>query len=166
MQGSDRSLAGLLVADGPAPDRAEKMALYGWLVGAWTMDAVVHMDDGGRHTGQGEIRFAWALQGRAIVDVWVLPGVFYGTTLRVYDPGIDAWHIIWSDPVRQYYARQIGRAQGADIVQLGKTDAGDAIRWRFTDITPDSFRWLGERSLDDGNTWQLQAEFLARRTST
>ena len=90
MQGSDLSLAGLLLADGPAPDRTDKMALYGWLVGAWTMDAIVHMDDGSRHSGSGEIRFAWALQGRAIVDVWVLPDVFYGTTLRVYDPGIDA----------------------------------------------------------------------------
>ena len=25
-----------LLASGPAPDRAEKMSLYGWLVGAWT----------------------------------------------------------------------------------------------------------------------------------
>ena len=24
--------------------------------------------------------------------------------------------------------------------------------------------WLGERSLDDGATWQLQAEFFARRS--
>ena len=32
----------------------------------------------------------------------------------------------------------------------------------FTDITPDSFCWLGERSLDEGATWQLQARFLAR----
>jgi hypothetical protein len=95
--------------------------------------------------------------------VWVLPGVFYGTTLRVYDPGLDAWHILWSDPLRQYYTRQIGRAQGADIVQVGKTDTGDAVRWSFTDITPDSFRWLGERSLDGEATWHLQAEFRARR---
>ena len=163
MHGSNPSLAELLLADGPAPDRADKMGLYGWLVGAWTMDAVVHIDDGGKHTGRGEIRFGWALDGRAILDVWVLPGVFYGSTLRIYDPGIDAWHIIWSDPQRQYYTRQIGRAQGADIVQVGRTDTGEKVRWSFTDITANSFRWLGERSLDDGNTWQLQAEFLARR---
>ena len=81
------------------------------------------------------------LEGRAIQDVWILPGVFYGTTLRVYDPGIDAWHILWSDPVRQFYTRQIGRARGSDIVQLGKNDAGEAVRWSFTEITPDSFRW-------------------------
>jgi hypothetical protein len=163
MTRSDSSFVELLLADGPASDRADKMSLYGWLIGAWEMDATVHMDDGQKHTGRGEIRFAWALEGRAIQDVWVLPGVFYGTTLRIYDPGIDAWHIIWSDPLRQYYTRQIGRAQGADIVQVGKTDTGVATRWRFVDITPDSFRWLGERSLDDEASWQLQAEFLARR---
>jgi hypothetical protein len=91
--------------------------------------------------------------------------VFHGTTLRVYDPGIDAWHILWSDPLRQYYTRQIGRARGKDIVQDGTDDAGAAVRWSFTEITPDSFRWLGERSLDGGATWQLQAEFRARRVA-
>jgi hypothetical protein len=157
------SFVDLLLSDGPAADRADKMALYGWLIGAWEMDAVVHADDGQRHTGRGQIRFAWALEGRAIQDVWILPGIFYGTTLRIYDPALDAWHIIWSDPVRQYYARQIGRAQGADIVQMGKTDTGVPTRWSFTDITRDSFRWLGERSLDGEASCQLQAEFLARR---
>jgi len=159
------SLTELLLADGPAPDRADKMGLYGWLIGSWEMDTLTISDDGQRHTGFGRIRFAWALEGRAIQDVWILPGVFYGTTLRVYDPGIDAWHILWSDPVRQYYTRQIGRARGADIVQLGKTDAGVPVRWSFTDITPNSFRWLGERSLDGEATWHVQAEFRARRVA-
>jgi hypothetical protein len=152
-----------LHAEGPAADRAGKMQLYGWLIGNWEMDATVHADDGTTHKGQGQIHFAWVLEGRAIQDVWILPGVFYGSTLRVYDRGLDAWHILWSDPVRQYYTRQLGRARGRDIVQEGRNDAGDQIRWSFTDITANSFRWLGERSLDAGATWQLQAEFLARR---
>ena len=159
------SLADLLFAAGPAADRADKMKLYGWLVGAWEMDAVVHLDDGQKHTGRGQIRFGWALEGRAIQDVWILPGVFYGTTLRVYDPGLDAWHILWNDPLRQYYTRQIGRQQGADIVQIGKNDSGETLRWTFADITPDSFTWLGERSQDGGATWHLQAEFRARRVT-
>jgi hypothetical protein len=158
-----QSFSDALASDGPAADRADKMKLYGWLIGRWTMDATVHLDDGNRQQGSGEIYFGWALQGRAIQDVWILPGMFYGTTLRVYDPTLDAWHILWSDPVRQYYARQIGRAQGADIVQLGKNDAGEAVRWSFTAITPNSFRWTGERSRDEGKTWQLQAEYFARR---
>lgn len=152
-----------LHTDRPAPDRADKMGLYGWLIGNWTMDAVLYGDDGSEHRGPGEIHFSWVLEGRAIQDVWILPGIFYGTTLRIYDPGLDAWHILWSDPVRQFYTRQIGRARGNDIVQEGRNDAGAAVRWSFTETTPDSFRWLGERSPDDGATWQLQADFLASR---
>ena len=87
----------------------------------------------------------------------------YGTTLRIYDPAIDAWHIIWSDPVKQYYSRQIGRADGANIVQEGTDADGTSVRWSFTRITPDSFHWLGERSDDGGKTWRLEVEFFVRR---
>jgi hypothetical protein len=157
------SFVAALHSDRPAEDRANKMGLYGWLIGRWEMDTVVYGDDGTKHAGRGEIHFGWVLEGRAIQDVWILPGFFHGTTLRVYDPGIDAWHILWSDPLKQVYRRQIGRARGSDIVQEGEDDTGAAVRWRFTEITPDSFRWLGERSGDGGANWQLQAEFLARR---
>jgi len=154
-----------LHCDGPAPDRADKMSLYAWLIGRWDMDAVIHKDDGTKHSGRGEIHFGWVLEGRAIQDVWTLPGIFYGTTLRIYDPQIDAWHILWSDPLKQFYTRQIGRARGRDIVQEGKDDTGADVRWSFTEITPDSFRWLGERSRDGEASWQQQAEFLARRVA-
>jgi hypothetical protein len=157
------SFIAALHTDRPAADRADKMGLYSWLLGRWDMDAVVHGDDGRKHTARGEIHAGWVLEGRAIQDVWILPGFFYGTTLRIYDPGIDAWHILWSDPLKQLYRRQIGRARGNDIVQDGQDDKGAAVRWSFSEITPNSFRWRGERSPDDGATWQLQAEFVVRR---
>ena len=72
----------------------------------------------------------------------------YGTTLRVYDPRIDAWHIQWTEPVGQTYLTMVGRAQGSDIVQLGKNAAGQVIRWGFYEITRDSFLWRGEASAD------------------
>lgn len=154
-----------LRADRAAADRAERMGLYAWLIGSWDMDATVHVDDGTTHRGRGEVHAGWVLEGRAIQDVWILPGFFHGTTLRVYDPGLDAWHILWSDPLRQYYARQIGRACDGGIVQLGTNDAGEATRWSFGEITATSFRWRGERSRDEGATWQLQADFLLRRAT-
>ncbi|HZP88890.1 MAG TPA: hypothetical protein VFB54_18915 [Burkholderiales bacterium] len=157
------SLISALHANGPALDRADKLSLYGWLIGDWKMDVVVFGPDDRKYEGRGEIHFGWVLEGRAIQDVWILPGIFHGTTLRVYDPGIDAWHIVWSDPLKQYYSRQIGRAQGKDIVQIGKNDAGKTTRWSFRDIAPDAFRWLGEVSGDDGRSWALEAEFRARR---
>ena len=121
------SFINALHAEGPAPDRADKMGLYGWLIGAWEMDVLVHQPGapnaaGARAEGKGEIHFGWVLEGRAIQDVWITPpradrddpiaaaANFYGSTFRIYDPGIDAWHIFWLDPVKQFYSRMIGRA--------------------------------------------------------
>lgn len=159
------SFPAALHSEGPAPDRASKLMLYGRFVGSWTMDAVLHRDDGSRQTGRGEIHFGWVLEGRAVQDVWILPEVFYGTTLRVYDPGLDAWHIVWSDPMRQVHRRMIGRAEGADIVQDGTDEAGHPVRWSFREITPASFHWTAERSEGDGAGWRLLVEFFARRVS-
>ena len=154
---------GALHADGPAPEHAAALGLYGWLVGDWEMDAVIHRDDGSRFEGRGEIHAGWVLAGRAIQDVWILPGVFHGTTLRIFDPGRAARHISWSDPVRQVYTRQTGRAAAGGIVQEGTDDAGVPVRWSFSDITPDTFRWTGERA-PDGAGWRVQTIFHARRT--
>src|SRR5262249_53612791 len=125
MRSTDSSLARLLFSNGPASDRAEKMGLYGWLVGDWTMDAIMHAPDGGTHERRGEISFAWVLEGRAIQDVWVLPDFFYGTTLRVYDPGIDAWHILWSDPLRQ-----ILRPPDRPSTRSRHRPTGEVRRWQ------------------------------------
>src|SRR5262249_22494928 len=140
-----------------------KLGLYAFLVGDWDMDAIGYAPDGTKRTSRGEIHAGWVLEGRAIQDVWNVPLDFYGTTLRVYDPGLDAWHIIWMDGVRPLFRRQIGRAAGADIVQIGDIDGGGKSRWRFTELTPNSFHWLGERSDDGGATWKLLTEYYARR---
>jgi hypothetical protein len=163
MTASATTFFGALRSDGPAADRIDKVNLYAWLIGDWSFDATVHKNDGSTHRGHGEIHAIWALEGRAIQDVWILPGIFYGSTLRIYDPALDAWHIIWSDPLKQYYTRQIGRARSSDIVQDGKTAEGTPVRWTFTDIKPNSFRWRAERSNDGGLSWQLEAEFIVRR---
>jgi hypothetical protein len=64
-----RSFIEALASAKPAADRADKMNLYGWLIGRWTMDATVHLGDGGTHRGPGEIHFGWVLEGRAIQDM-------------------------------------------------------------------------------------------------
>ena len=170
----------VLHSAGPAPDRADKLGLYGFLIGSWETTVIAHEEGGATHTNHGEIHAGWVLEGRALQDVWMLPnraerraaavppqlpvtGDWYGTTLRVYDPGIDAWHILWSNPASQFYARQIGRARGADIVQNGRHESGALMRWSFTRIKDQSFHWLGEISTDDGASWRLQVEVLARR---
>lgn len=175
------TLAAILLADRPSADRADKLGLYGWLIGSWEADIVTHASDGARHQGQGEIHFSWALQGRAIQDVWMIPrlkdrtpvtpqmpvaGNWYGTTLRIYDPAMDAWRIFWMDPATNAFYQQIGRRKGCDIVQEGTTEQGALSRWSFTGITPRAFRWLGEASFDKGASWHLLVEVMAQRTSS
>lgn len=154
------------------------MELYGWLIGSWDLDVTEFSADGTERRRAGEWHFGWVLEGRAVQDVWIVPprrqrdapdtttaGAYYGTTLRVYDPRIDAWHIAWTEPVGQAYLTQIGRRHGDRIVQEGRDTVGNLRRWTFSDITPDSFRWRGEVFSDDGSTWHCHMDFTARRTS-
>ncbi len=171
------TFAEALHSGGPDPGHAGGLKLYGRFIGAWAFDATRVLEDGTRLTGRGEVHFGWVLEGKAVQDVWILPArdagpspslgpwTFYGTTLRVYDPGIDAWHIFWSDPRSGYFSRQLGRAEGDSIVQQGVDDTGSSVRWSFSRITEDAFRWLGERSHDSGATWREEVEFLARRAT-
>src|SRR6185503_3531361 len=87
----------------------------------------------------------------------------YGTTLRVWDASLQAWRVTWFNPVNGTRDELVGRWSGKDIVQVGTHQDGTPIRWSFTGITPDSFRWTGEALSPDGRTWVLQGEFLARR---
>jgi len=174
---TSNTLISVLHAEVPAPDRAEKLHLYGRFIGDWDTKIIAHAADGARHEGSGEIHFGWILEGRAIQDVWMIPrlaerpnappfpvaGNWFGTTIRVYDPNIDAWRIYWIDLARNIFRQQIGRQRGEDIVQEGKTETGTLSRWSFTKITPNSFQWLGESSASEDNPWQLVVEVLAQR---
>jgi hypothetical protein len=92
-----------------------------------------------------------------------LAGNWYGTTIRAYDPTLDAWRIFWIDPATNSDRQQLGRGHGADIVQEGSTDTGALSRWSFTDIKPQSFHWKAEASLDQGASWRLFVAVFARR---
>jgi hypothetical protein len=132
----------VLHASGPDRDREAKLALYAWLVGSWDIEVITFMEDGTTHEGLGEIHAGWVLQGRAIQDVWMIPrlkerkpgvrplpgsGNWYGTTLRIYDPNLDAWRILWNDPATDFFTQQIGRARGNDIVQEGQARRRHAL---------------------------------------
>ena len=133
-----------LGADGPSADRAGKMDLYGRFVGSWDLDVRQFSEDGRERRRAGEWHFGWTLEGRAIQDVWIVPprgelrhgdaaanSNSCGTTLRVYDPDIDAWRIQWSDPVTRNFLQMIGRPESSDIVQLGTRPDGQLARWSF-----------------------------------
>ncbi|HTM35924.1 MAG TPA: hypothetical protein VL156_04195 [Terriglobales bacterium] len=167
---------GLLQARGRSREVPETEDVYGWLVGSWELDVVHYKGvDVSSQKIKGEAHFSWVLEGRAIQDVWIMPRAsdrkpeserindMYGTTLRVWDPQIQAWRIRWMNPVSGHEERQTGRRVGEEIVQIGARADGTPTRWRFTEITANSFHWIGEALRPDGKTWVLEGEFQARR---
>jgi hypothetical protein len=168
------AFAAALHSDGPAADRHEALQLYGQFVGAW--DGEVRFVDlsGQEQHASAEVQFGWVLEGRAIQDVWVAParrdpaprGRMYGTTVRVYNPSRGDWEITWIDPSRdQAFERQRGRLVGDEIVQESRGENGAVTHWIFTDIEPESFRWLARRSDDGGQSWREVTEFRFTRSA-
>jgi hypothetical protein len=165
-----------------APTRSSEIPesddAYGWLVGSWELDVRGYwaVDVSSQHI-KGEVHASWILEGRAVQDVWIMPRIgersttldksrnMFGTTLRAWDTSIRAWRISWSNPAGEHFQNQIGRRSGNQVVQVGTRPDGTPTRWRFTEITAESFHWLGESLALDGVTWNLEGEFLASRTS-
>ena len=165
-----------LVASGRSPEIPESADVYGWLVGSWELEILRYKTvDLSSQNMKGEVHFSWVLEGRAIQDIWIMPqsadrqqdpdraNNMYGTTLRIWDPSIEAWRIRWANPVSGHEERQTGRRVDTEIVQIGARLDGTATRWRFTEIAANSFRWIGEALEPDGKTWKVEGEFRARR---
>jgi len=165
----------VLAARGRSPEIPESAGVYGSLIGSWELDICHYLVDMTARRMKGEVHFGWVLEGRAVQDVWIMPrrsertadvdktANMYGTTLRVWDPSIQAWRVTWINPVTGGRDELIGRWSGKVIVQVGRHADGAPIRWIFTEITADSFHWTGEVLQPDGKTWKLEGEFRAKR---
>jgi hypothetical protein len=157
-----------------SPEIPPEDDLYGQLLGSWDLDVVSHDDDGKTRRSLGEVHVSRVLEGRAVQDVFINPrrsdrapamaafANWFGTTLRIYDPVIRAWRVWWFNPYDGVRAELVGRLEGNDIVQEGTFPDGTAIRWTFSEITPVSFLWRGER-LEPDKSWRLQVEMRGRR---
>jgi hypothetical protein len=149
--------------------------MYDRLIGSWDVRVIDYPDNDERIEQTGEWHFSKILENRAIQDVWIVPKVTerynrnkgrmnrYGTSIRSYSSETDIWTVTWINPVSNDYDRLTGKLEGKNLVHLGIRENGDHIRWTFKDITDDSFRWLGEKSEDDGISWIVAAEFFATR---
>ena len=162
-----------LHVDGPSGADPERLQLYGQFVGSWDISWAGIGADGRTVTARGELHVGWVLGGRAIQDIWIVPGrdvrgeeqsslAFHGTAIRFYDPAIEAWRCTWIDPLMGRVRRFIGRDVDGDIV-LECSEDEPQLRWSFTDITRDAFTWRGEISHDGGATFLPDEEMRITR---
>jgi hypothetical protein len=164
-----------LAATGPLPEYADKLTLFGRLVGGWDIEGRFFNPEGKViREQQGEWHFDWVLEGRAIQDVILTPSREerrkngtpareYGTTVRFYDPRIDAWRVTFVAPVFGGIVNLIARAVGDEIVLEGRAPDNKAYRWVFEEITDHTFLWRGYVSADEGRTWFMEEEIQGRR---
>jgi hypothetical protein len=154
---------------GPSDEDADSLRLFGRFVGSWDLQWT---GPGEPIAMLGELHVGWVLGGRAVQDIWIVPGrsqhskgaarAFHGTTIRFYDHAIQAWRSTWIEPIHGRVRRFIGRPTDEGIVLLSDEEEPH-LRWRFVDITRDTFTWRGEISHDGGGTWEADEQMLATR---
>jgi len=169
VKNSETPLLEGLSADGPHPDLAGKLALFGQFVGDWTIEAQWYELNGAvARRAKGELHFGWVLGGRAIQDVWIAyhedsqTKVAAGTTIRFYDPLLNGWRCVWISPTQNVVRVFLAIKVGGEIV-LEPADETIHERWIFSEITPNSFRWRALESIDERKTWRMTEEMRMNR---
>jgi hypothetical protein len=89
--------------------------------------------------------------------------------LRVYDVAARHWTNTTLDVYRATFASSAAEWISSQMTSTtrGTDKDGKAFvaRSRFSDITPASFRYVQERSMDDGRTWSETLRIQAKRTA-
>src|ERR671937_1700984 len=163
-----------LQADGPFPDYADKLMLFGRLVGSWDIAGRFFDEEGNViKESTGEWHFGWALDGRAIADVLISPprgereprepSKAYDLAIRVYDPKIDAWRVTATFPIYGATVNLIAREHSNEIWQEGRSPENNLLRWTFSDFSDARVRWQGYVSKDEGETWIRDEEIILHR---
>lgn len=163
-----------LQAQGPDPEHADKLMLFGRLVGSWDIEGR-YLDEKGNiiRESTGEWHFGWVLEGRVIQDVLISPprrgrepgkpSRAYDTAIRAYDPSIDAWRVSVVAPLFGASINLIAREHGDEIWLEGRSPENDLLRWAFSEFSDERVRWQGYVSKDEGLTWIRDEEIILHR---
>jgi hypothetical protein len=161
-----------LAATGPHPDIPIEHQIFRPFIGSWDLAVTWYDKDGAiRRQQNGEWHFSWVLEGRAVQDVWIVPPrtersgsdqlYEYGASLRFFDSETGLWRSTWIGPMQRSTYTFAARMVGADLVLDTKLD-GSRMRWTFSDIAPDRFRWTNEK--EEAGAWVVTQDFSAVRS--
>jgi hypothetical protein len=162
----------LLLSSGAAKDRAQSLHLYGQLAGKWKTFIKYTPKHGAERFVSGEWEFSYALEGRAVIDVWQIPArseaertgnsVECGLCVRIYDPVLDLWKFTFHGPLYRVTLNMLAYKIGDEIIQE-MFSGRDIIRWIFHNITENKFLWKSIHSADGGKTWHTEQSLEATK---
>ena len=142
---------------------------FGDLIGKWTIEWNDHLDESVPRRVKGEWIFSRVLEGTAIQDLFIVPSrterlnvpqadAEYGTTLRIYNPRTMVWDIFYGCTGSAF--RLTAEKVGDDVVLT--ENAEGKMRYVFSEITADTFRWRKEYLAYEGH-WTVVAIVTAVR---
>lgn len=90
--------------------------------------------------------------------------------MHFYDETTKKWKSVGLDVYRGVFTNAVAEMRGSVMVSnsAGRDAQGKAYlsRARYTDITPNSFTFIQERSMDNGKTWDDNLTIEAKRTAS
>lgn len=89
--------------------------------------------------------------------------------VRMYDPSAKRWKSSSVEPYRSVISSSVAELRGADIITSSRgTDTEGKpylSRGRYTNISATAFRFIQERSTDNGKTWDNNVTIDAKKVS-
>lgn len=166
-------LAGLMVSEAPRPELVDAFQPFAPLIGSWDLDVSWYDDDGAMtRQAKGEWHFAWALDGRAVADIWITPSRAaratdgdgeWGLTIRIHDPELGAFRSTWMGPKNAFVMTFIGHPGENAITLEAREPKAAKTRWIFTEISETGFNWRNEDEDGDGRVIVRQRFVATRR---
>lgn len=160
---------------------AVEAAQFDFLVGQWDLIVVPEVSFlVGRLHGAPKRKGTWkawrAREGRGVEDELQIVDesgnpLSLTRAVRVYDGQTRVWKISATDASRAtvsqstaVWAAEVMTVTAASPV-VGAGGKSAIARSRFTDITPTTFKYVQERSHDEGRTWEVVVRIEGRRTA-
>jgi len=154
------------------PNAPAELSRFAFLIGNWSFEAKVKMDDGQSHPFKGTWRGRYILDGYAISDEYRMTDlsgklIVLGLNLRAYDASKQTWNIKWLNALTGTWMdlapSELGgvRSDGQSMIyafkEMAPVDSAHAYtRATYTKVSETHFTWRGEKSAD-GNAW---SEFM------
>jgi hypothetical protein len=155
------------VPPSPPPEASQ----FDFLLGAWDIDVTLNHPDlppkaRGRWTAQKSADGFMVTDEYRILDDQGRT-VYLGETYRVFNPANKQWEFRYVEPQFGTWHEGTGKWEGNEmhLTQTNRRPNGgeSILKIRYYDITPQHFRWAGERSEDGGKTWKPGPRIEATR---
>ena len=150
----------------------ESKDTFGKFIGEWSLNLTITNQNGTKNRFKGEWHFYRILQGRAIQDIWIIPGLTsqgendfheYGTTIRTFNFKTRKWRAVWVGPVQnQLFVFDIEDIN--DQIILTETNNPNLeMKWSFFDISENSFQWKSEVKIKGLDSWFTNYHMILNR---